>query len=56
MLYWFFSTYRETVAVFVAAPLLVAGMVTPIITAYTLGQPGKKVARPGVVPTICRIR
>jgi hypothetical protein len=48
MLYWLFATYRESVAVFVAIPLLVAGMVMPVVTAYALGQLGKKVARHGL--------
>ncbi len=47
MLYWIFSTYRTAVAPYMAVPLFVAGIVLPLVTAFTLGQPGKKVARLG---------
>lgn len=47
MLYWIFSTYRTAVVPYLAVPLLVLGIVLPLVTAFTLGQPGKKVARLG---------
>jgi len=47
MLYWIFSTYRASAAPYLAVPLFVAGITLPLVTAFTLGQPGKKVARLG---------
>ncbi len=48
MLYWLFTAYRESAALFVTVPLLAGGLVMPLVSAYLLGQPGKKVARPGM--------
>jgi hypothetical protein len=48
MLTWLFTTYREQVAIFFTIPLLIAGMVLPVVAAFTLGKPGRKVARLGM--------
>jgi len=48
MLYWLFTTYRQQVAIYVTIPLLITGVVLPIIAAFTLGKPGRKVARPAL--------
>jgi len=42
MLYWLFSTYRQTVAPFAAVPLVLAGLVMPFAAALALGAPGQR--------------
>lgn len=48
MLYWIFLTYREQVALFFTLPLLIAGVILPLVAAFTLGKPGRKVAGLGL--------
>jgi hypothetical protein len=48
MLTFFFTSYRETFALYLLPPLLVASVVLTLVAAFTLGKTGKKVGRWGL--------
>ncbi|MGF1505417.1 MAG: type IV secretory system conjugative DNA transfer family protein, partial [Anaerolineae bacterium] len=48
MLTFLFTSYRESVALYLLPPLLIASVILTLVAAFTLGKTGKKIGRRGL--------